>query len=122
MTIANAFTPSRGAFAVRRRARRALLGALAALSVGAGASALAADVDHGEKLARRWCAACHIVANDQTHGLDGAPPFATIAKIPGLGADKIALFLRDPHPKMPDMQLSRPETEDLAAYIVSLGQ
>ena len=35
------------------------------------------------------------------------PPFATIAKIPGFDADAIARFLMDPHPKMPDMQLSR---------------
>lgn len=102
--------------------RAVLRGALAGLVGLAAPAAFAADVEHGEKLARRWCAACHIVANDQTHGQDNAPPFATIAKIPGFTADRIAIFLRDPHPKMPDMQLSRPETEDLAAYIVSLGQ
>jgi hypothetical protein len=45
-----------------------------------------------------------------------------IAHIPGLDAAKIALFLRDPHPKMPDMQLSTQEAADLAAYIVSLGK
>jgi len=48
------------------------------------------------------------------------PPFATIAKIPGFDAGKIALFLLDPHPKMPDMSLSRAEAADLAAYIASL--
>ena len=36
--------------------------------------------------------------------------------------EKIARFLRDPHPKMPDMQLSNTESADLAAYIVSLGK
>ena len=48
------------------------------------------------------------------------PPFATIAKIPGFDAEAIARFLMNPHPKVPDMQmqLSRPEAEDLAAYIV----
>jgi mono/diheme cytochrome c family protein len=96
------------------------VGALAAL--GALASASAADVDHGETLARRWCAACHVVASDQTRGQDNVPPFASIAKIPGFGADEIALLLLDPHPKMPDMQLSRGEAENLAAYIVSLGK
>ncbi|MGD0561603.1 MAG: cytochrome c [Roseiarcus sp.] len=112
--------PPRGAFALRRRMAGALLGVLTAFGVVASASA--ADADHGEKLARRWCAACHIVANDQTRGADNVAPFATIGRIPGLDADKLALFLRDPHPKMPDMQLSRPETEDLAAYIIRQAQ
>ena len=51
---------------------------------------------------------------------DQAPPFATIAKTPGLDAAKIALFLLNPHPKMPDMQLWGTEAEDLAAYIAAL--
>jgi hypothetical protein len=51
---------------------------------------------------------------------DQAPPFATIAKIPDFDAAKIALFLLAPHPKMPDMGLSRSEAADLAAYIATL--
>ena len=84
--------------------------------------AFAADAAQGEKLARRWCAACHVVAPDQAQGTDNVPTFAAIAKIPGFDAEKIAKFLRDPHPKMPDMQLSTYESADLAAYIVSLGK
>jgi len=105
-----------------RSPRRAgvAVAALAALSLTA--TAFAADADHGETLAKRWCAACHIVAPDQTHGQDNVPPFATIAKIPGFDAKVIARFLMDPHPKMPDMQLSRGEADDLAAYIVLQGK
>ena len=95
------------------------LGIIVTLSTGA---ATAADAAHGEQLARRWCAACHIVSADQTHGADNAPPFVTIAKIPGLTADTIAKFLMDPHPKMRDMQLGRDEAKDLAAYIASLAK
>ena len=86
------------------------------------AEALPPDVAHGEALARRWCASCHIVANDQTRGADNAPAFASIAKMPGFSAEKITRFLMDPHPKMPDMQLSRDETRDLGAYIASLAR
>jgi mono/diheme cytochrome c family protein len=93
--------------------------ACAALIPAAGA--FAADAGHGETLAKRWCAACHIVASDQTHGQDNAPPFSTIANIPGFDAETIARFLMDPHPKMPDMQLTRDEAGDLAAYIVRQG-
>jgi hypothetical protein len=32
------------------------------------------------------------------------------------------MFLLDPHPKMPDMSLTRTEAGDLAAYIASLGK
>jgi len=83
--------------------------------------AYAADPDNGERLAHRWCAACHVVSATQRQTTtDQAPPFATIAKIPGFDAAKIALFLLDPHPKMPDMGLSRTEAADLAAYIATL--
>jgi mono/diheme cytochrome c family protein len=111
-------TPSRAPLAPRRVA--GAFATLAALTLTA--NAYAADVDHGETLAKRWCAACHVVAPDQTHGRDNAPPFATIAKIPGFDADAIARFLMNPHPKMPDMQLTRDEADDLAAYIVRQGK
>jgi len=61
-----------------------------------------------------------IVAATPAFAADQAPPFAAIAKTPDFDAAKIALFLLDPHPKMPDMALSRSEAADLAAYIVSL--
>lgn len=101
-----------------------LLAAACAAACLAAPQAFAAPPDpaHGEQLARRWCAACHIVADDQTKGADNVPTFSAIAKAPGHDAARIAQFLRDPHPKMPDMQLSVPETQDLAAYIVSLGK
>ena len=60
-------------------------------------------------------------AADQTRGADNVPPFATIAKMQGFSAEAIAQFLMDPHPKMPDMQLSRDEAQDLGAYIASLA-
>ena len=81
--------------------------------------AFAADAAKGEVMAKRWCVACHIVAADQTKGGTQAPPFSSIARKPDLDAGKIALFLLVPHPKMPDMNLSRAEAADLAAYIKS---
>jgi mono/diheme cytochrome c family protein len=83
--------------------------------------AVAADASHGEQLARQWCAACHIVAADQMHGTDNVPAFSSIAKMPGFSAENISQFLMDPHPKMPDMQLTRDEAKDLGAYIASLA-
>ena len=87
----------------------------------ASAPAFAANPSNGERLAHRWCEACHVVS--RTHagsGTDQAPPFATIAKRPNFDAAQTALFLLSPHPKMPDMNLSRVEAADLAAYISTL--
>jgi mono/diheme cytochrome c family protein len=81
------------------------------------APASAADADQGGVLATRWCAACHIVAPGQTRGGTQAPPFSEIAKKPGFDAGQLALYLLLPHPRMPDMALSRGEAADLAAYI-----
>jgi mono/diheme cytochrome c family protein len=83
----------------------------------------AADADNGSRLAHRWCEACHVVSPTQHRAAtDQAPPFATIARRPGFNAPKIALFLLDPHPKMPDMSLTRTEAADLAAFIGSLAR
>ncbi len=102
--------------------RLALLGSLLSVAaVVAATPACAADAYHGARLAHRWCAACHVVsATQRSVTTDQAPPFATIAKAPGFDAAKVAMFLLDPHPKMPDMGLSRNEAADLAAYIATL--
>jgi mono/diheme cytochrome c family protein len=79
---------------------------------------LAADASNGGRLAMRWCAACHVVANDQREANTDAPPFEEIAKRfsePGL-----VTFLLDPHAKMPDMNLTRFEAADIAAYVSTL--
>lgn len=82
-------------------------------------TAWAASAANGEKMARRWCAACHVVAKDQASGNTQAPPFSAIAKKPGFDAGRLALFLLLPHPRMPDMSMSRSEAADLAAYIAT---
>jgi mono/diheme cytochrome c family protein len=94
-----------------------LIGVAAVLSSSA---ARAADASNGEVLAKRWCATCHVVASDQRGPAGDAPPFASVAKRPDFDAHKLAFFLLNPHPKMPDMGLSRREAEDLSAYIATL--
>ncbi len=106
-----------------RGARRLVVGAALILALAAWSpSAFAAgDAAKGEIIARRWCAACHVVASDQTHASSDAPTFASIARRKE-GATKLKAFLMDPHPKMPDMDLSRSEIDDIVAYIGRLGQ
>jgi len=93
---------------------------IAFLAICAAGPAFSADAEHGERLARRWCSSCHVVAPDQRNTTAEAPPFAVIAKKPDFDATKIAVFLLAPHPKMPDMGLSRAEAADLAEYIATL--
>ena len=94
---------------------------LAATTVGSMA-ANAADADHGRTLARRWCATCHVVAANQQRPTGEAPPFAVIAKRSDFNTTRLANFLLDPHPKMPNMSLTRTEAADLAAYIATLAR
>jgi mono/diheme cytochrome c family protein len=82
----------------------------------------AADAYNGGQIARRWCEPCHVVAAGQQGNTGEAPPFASIAKRPGFDTGQLAVFLLDPHPKMPNMSLTRLEAGDLAAYIASLGK
>jgi mono/diheme cytochrome c family protein len=88
-------------------------------AIGATA-AFGADAGNGQQIARRWCASCHIVAPNQRTGSEAVPPFTTIAHMPDFDASKVAFFLLYPHPKMPDMSLTRNEAADLAAYIQTL--
>lgn len=94
--------------------------ALTVVAISSPALALPPDPHAGETLARHWCASCHIVAEDQARGADNVPTFSAVANKPGFNAADLARFLRDPHPKMPDMQLSTVESADIAAYIASL--
>lgn len=90
-----------------------------ALAASLATSALAGDAKHGGVIAKRWCAACHVVSADQTSASADAPSFADIAR---RRTDKkqIAHFLMDPHPPMPNMHLSRKEIDDIVTYIRSL--
>jgi mono/diheme cytochrome c family protein len=85
-----------------------------------GSAAMAADANHGAELAKRWCATCHLVDSHQKQANADVLPFATIARKPDFSPEKLAFFLLDPHPKMPNFPLSRAEATDLAAYIGSL--
>lgn len=103
--------------------RITLVNALVSLVVTVGLSApgvMAADADHGAQLAKRWCATCHVVDSDQKQANADVPPFAAIARKPNFTPEKVAFFLLDPHPRMPNFSLSRSEAADIAAYLGSL--
>lgn len=83
----------------------------------AATQALAADPDAGAALTQRWCSGCHVIGNS-SHGQDAAPT------LPPHGRDQTWLraWLTDPHPPMPNFNLSRQEIDDIIAYLQSLPQ
>ena len=97
--------------------------ALATASTATGACAADGNAGHGEVLARRWCAGCHLVAPDQTKASADAPSFAALAADPPRSLESLADFLLLPgttHSKMPDLALSRVDIADIVAHIRSL--
>ena len=109
--------------ATHRRARMALLAvtALVPVLLPTG-SALAGDPATGKALALQWCSACHVVADDQAVASSvSLPSFYDMAKDPDWSQEKLATFLANPHPQMPNMTLGNTEIANLAAYIGSLA-
>jgi len=82
--------------------------------------ALAANAFNGKRLAELWCAACHVVTVNQRQANADAPPFEEIAKRSNFSEPGLVTFLLDPHAKMPNMNLTRIEADDIAAYIKTL--
>jgi mono/diheme cytochrome c family protein len=89
-------------------------------ATGAARPALAADASNGKRVAELWCSACHVVTVNQRQANADAPPFEEIAKRPNFSEPGLVTFLLDPHAKMPNMNLTRIEANDIAAYIGTL--
>ena len=83
------------------------------------AAAIPADPEQGERIAQRWCAPCHLASPDQKQASADVPPFVTLAR--SKTDQQLAAFLTDPHPRMPNLNLSREEIADIVAFIRSLA-
>ncbi|HUG63075.1 MAG TPA: c-type cytochrome [Methylomirabilota bacterium] len=90
------------------------------LGFGVGARPAAAAEAEGQAIAERWCAACHIVGPDQAAAVEGVPSFASIAN----ARDEAAIrgFLFDPHPPMPQFNLTKRQVDDVVDYIAGLKE
>ena len=82
--------------------------------------AIAEDIERGKDLATRWCVSCHVIGPD-TPGGDVGPAFEGVAARDGQSNQNIRIWLAEPHPPMPDFDLTAREYDDLAAYIMSLA-
>jgi mono/diheme cytochrome c family protein len=90
--------------------------------VSAGTQSPGPDV--GRHLAETVCSACHqIDANAEGPGPNPrAPNFVDISRMPSMSKLAIKVFLRSPHPSMPNIILSSDEIDSVAAYIHSLNK
>jgi len=77
------------------------------------------DPAAGRDIVRSWCTACHVVDREGT-GADAGPALPTLLASKQRSADEIRGWLADPHPPMPNLNLSRQEIEDILAYLESL--
>ncbi len=93
----------------------------AILTIALAPPALAqGDAESGRRLALSWCTPCHVVDLDG-HGADAGPPLPVLLADGQRTPDEIRGWLADPHPPMPNFDLSRVEIEDIVAYLQSLA-
>ena len=95
--------------------------AIAVITSGPAFSQEPGDVMQGQELAQTVCAECHAVTPGAIHSPNGhAPTFDTIAHMPGMTPMAIRVWLRSAHKEMPNIMLSRDETDNVIAYLQSL--
>ena len=96
---------------------------LALLLIPPAAPALAqGEPETGRVLAQQWCGGCHLVGKQAGVASDVAPTFSSIAAYPE--RDAAWLYRRvtvDPHPVMPNLDLTQQEARDIDAYLGTLA-
>lgn len=103
--------------------RSRLLLVLAVLLAAPAAAQEVGSAAQGARLAAEVCAACHATgAGDLTSPDPAAPPFASVAREPGMGRTALLVWFRSPHPTMPMYRLTQTEEHDLIAHILSLQE
>lgn len=91
------------------------------LCLGIAADARAAgDPVEGRRIAEQWCASCHVIG-PKSRGGDTAPPFIALANNPAKTETYPRGWISNPHPPMPNFNLSRRTIDDLVGYIRSLA-
>ncbi len=81
---------------------------------------VAGDPSRGFALSRQWCSGCHGITPDEGSPSAEAPRFVDVAAEPSATEYSLRVYLRTPHPTMPNFVLNTDDIEDLASYIVSL--
>ncbi len=104
------------------RSMKQMMRVVAVLAAELSGTALAQNVENGQRLSERWCAACHAIGPAAPRRAMAAPPFAAIAAKDGVTADMIVSFLNLPHATMPNVPLHGNDAQDIAAFILQAGK
>jgi mono/diheme cytochrome c family protein len=97
------------------------LAVIALFALTAVLNARGADAGRGKRLAQEHCAACHSIAPQARSEVAAAPPFEVIGRKYAFDADRIAVAIAGPHPKM-NFSPRRAAAAEIAAYIAGLGK
>ncbi len=99
----------------------AMTGMGLALSMGTSQAQLVSP-KAGQEVAEKLCTSCHIVGKEPVNASmpSDVPSFTEIANMPDQTEVRVAGRIVVPHPAMPQIQLTREEIANLAAYIMSL--
>lgn len=101
--------------------RRLTLGLFIVISSVTLGTARAQDVSNGKRIAQSICGDCHLVDPAAQKADSGAvPTFLSIAQMPSTTERSLAAFLSTSHRGMPNFILTRPDIQDISAYILSL--
>jgi len=97
-----------------------LLNATLTVAVSAPAQIVNGDINMGQQLAQRWCSDCHAVGLENAEAHGSVPSFVSIAEMPSTTSISLHAFLQTSHERMPNLQLTQTEIDDVVAYILSL--
>ena len=94
---------------------------LASAALSGGRTQEIGDARAGLAYARPVCAECHgVLKSEATSPAAKATPFKVVANTPGMTGTAIAVWLRTPHPSMPNIIVAGDDLENLVAYILEL--
>jgi len=93
-----------------------------ALLLAAKAAGAAGDVEHGQRVAEKWCARCHVVGVAKPFGgIDSTPSFFLMSDQLDRYRQRVGTFKdRRPHKALDFDQISKDDIDHLLAYIASL--
>jgi mono/diheme cytochrome c family protein len=95
--------------------------AVTATSLASGQSGAQDAASAGLTLARQLCSECHGIERTEPRSPNpAAPPFETIANVPGMTGMALSAALQSPHRSMPNVMLDANQLGSVVAYILSL--
>jgi mono/diheme cytochrome c family protein len=76
----------------------------------------------GRQIATKLCSSCHRILPMILPDRGDPPSFQSVADLPSTTGLSLNVFLHSNHKNMPNLILSRADSDDVIAYILSLKQ